>query len=81
MHFGCLLVTKKKSNQFGKLFPAVITSYIDLYFLEGIKTPWLGCMFACKSTLNTLLIDFLLLRKSINKTSSIRLCFLQLPYK
>lgn len=61
MHFGWLLVIWKTSNQFGKLFPAVITSYIDSYFLEGGKKKRLACTLATK---NTLLIYILLLEKA-----------------
>lgn len=65
---------KKVCSIWKAVFTAVVTSHRDLYFFE--KKTWL----ACKSTTDTLLIDTLLLR-SISKTGSIRLCFLQLPYK
>lgn len=56
----------------------VITSYIGLYFLEGgKKKKRLAYMLATEHSFD---IHFVI-GKSINKTGSIRLCFLQLPYK
>ena len=50
--FGLPRRHAKKPDQLGKLFLAVITSYIDSYFLENQNTARLACLLACESPWN-----------------------------